>query len=90
LINVGRGGIVDEAALFAALESKQLGGAALDVFEQEPPGKHPLFQLPHFIGTPHVAAQTEDAQRTVGENVVKILDAFASQGDWTAHGVLIV
>lgn len=90
LINVGRGGIVDEAALFAALESKQLGGAALDVFEQEPPGKHPLFQLPHFIGTPHVAAQTEDAQRTVGENVVKIIDAFASQGDWTAHGVLIV
>jgi D-3-phosphoglycerate dehydrogenase len=90
LINVGRGGIVDEVALFNALRSGELAGAALDVFEQEPPGNHPLFQLPNFIGTPHVAAQTEDAQRTVGETVVKIIEAFASQGDWTTHGVLIV
>jgi len=90
LINVGRGGIVDEAALYAALRDGKLGGAALDVFVQEPPGAHPLLTLPNFIGTPHIAAQTRDAQRRVGEAVVRIIDAFAAGADVAAHGVVAV
>jgi phosphoglycerate dehydrogenase-like enzyme len=90
LINVGRGGIVDEDALYEALCSGRLGGAALDVFEREPVGKSPLLSLPNFVGTPHVAAQTVDSQVAVGASVVKIVDAFAAGGDWVGEGVLIV
>lgn len=96
LINVGRGGIVDEQALFEALRDGKLGGAALDVFEHEPPnirgedGIPPLFTLPQFIGTPHVAAQTHDAQRHVGETVAEIIDNFATGGDWEKSGAVIV
>ncbi len=64
LINTSRGGVVDEAALFEALSSGHLGGAALDVFEREPPGDHPLFRLPHFVATPHLGASTVEAQVT--------------------------
>jgi D-3-phosphoglycerate dehydrogenase len=90
LINVGRGGTVDEAALYEALRDGRLAGAALDVFEHEPPGNNPLFELPNFVGTPHVAAQTEDAQARVGSSVVRIIDAMAAEEDWTAHGVVVV
>jgi D-3-phosphoglycerate dehydrogenase len=90
LVNVGRGSIVDEAALYAALRDGRLGGAALDVFAKEPPGAHPLLTLPNFIGTPHIAAQTRDAQRRVGEAVVRIIDAFAAGADVAAHGVVAV
>jgi D-3-phosphoglycerate dehydrogenase len=90
LINVGRGGIVDEDSLYLALSYGRLGGAALDVFAREPPGAHALLSLPNFIGTPHVGAQTRDAQRQVGEAVVKILDAFAAGASWEAHGIVVV
>jgi D-3-phosphoglycerate dehydrogenase / 2-oxoglutarate reductase len=90
LINVGRGGTVDESALFAALRDRRLAGAALDVFEREPTGDNPLLTLPNFIGTPHIAAQTEDAQEQVGRTVVEIIDRFASGGDWMSQGLLIV
>jgi D-3-phosphoglycerate dehydrogenase len=90
LINVGRGGVVDEVALDSALRQGRPAGAALDVFAREPPGKHPLLELPNFIGTPHVGAQTQESQEHVGRAVVRIIDAFADGGDWEAHGVVVV
>jgi D-3-phosphoglycerate dehydrogenase len=90
LIVVGRGGTVDEQALFEALRDGRLAGAALDVFALEPPGDNPLFTLPNFVGTPHIAAQTRDAQEQVGQSVVQIIDAFAAGEEWTTHGLVIV
>lgn len=90
LINVGRGCIVDELALYLALLEGRLAGAALDVFEREPPVDSPLFSLPNFIGTPHSAAQTEDAQEQVGRLVIQIIDLYASEGGWETLGVLVV
>jgi len=57
-----RGGIIDEAALLAALESGKVAGAGLDVFAQEPPGESALAAHPHVVAMPHVGAQTEEAQ----------------------------
>jgi D-3-phosphoglycerate dehydrogenase len=65
VINCARGGIVDEAALLDALESGQAGGAALDVFEEEPPIANPLFGHPRVVVTPHLGASTEEAQEKV-------------------------
>jgi D-3-phosphoglycerate dehydrogenase / 2-oxoglutarate reductase len=90
LINVGRGGLVDEKALFAALNDGQIAGAALDVFDPEPPSNNPLFTLPNFLGTPHVAAQTVQAQSQVGEAVVKLVNAFAVGADWSHYGTVVV
>ncbi len=87
LINVGRGGIIDETALHQALERQIIAGAALDVFQQEPPGNSPLLYLDNFVGTPHVAAQTFEAQRAVGEDVVRIVHDFAV-GQPLSAGVL--
>jgi len=87
LINVGRGGIVCETALNEALRSGHLGGAALDVFAQEPPGASPLFELDNFVGTPHVAAQTVDAQREIGENVESIIAAFQNSEPLDRWGI---
>ncbi|MFC4360413.1 2-hydroxyacid dehydrogenase [Halobium salinum] len=62
LINTARGGLVDEAALVEALEDGELGGAALDVFREEPlPADHPLFDRDEVVLTPHVAGSTRDA-----------------------------
>lgn len=62
LINVSRGSIVDEQALYQALKTGQIRGAALDVFEEEPPSKdNPLFTLDNILVSPHNAALTEDA-----------------------------
>jgi D-3-phosphoglycerate dehydrogenase len=66
VVNAARGGIVDEAALLEALDSGQVGGAALDVFEKEPPPKdHPLLRHERVICTPHLGASTEQAQVNV-------------------------
>ncbi len=77
VINCARGGIVDEAALYEALKSGAIGGAALDVFEKEPPEGSPLIGLENVILTPHLGASTEEAQNyasaIVCEEVLKVL-----------------
>jgi D-3-phosphoglycerate dehydrogenase len=67
LINCARGGIVDEAALYDALLSGKIGGAALDVYEEEPPEpNNPLLKLDNVVTTPHLGASTKEAQLSVG------------------------
>jgi len=65
IINCARGGIVNEADLYNAIKSGKVDGAALDVFETEPPGQSPLFELDQVIGTPHLGASTREAQTNV-------------------------
>lgn len=62
LVSTARGGIIDEQALLAGLQSGQIAGAALDVFEHEPPVVSELFHHPNLIATPHIAAQTQESQ----------------------------
>jgi D-3-phosphoglycerate dehydrogenase len=71
IINVARGGIVDEDALAAAVASGQVGGAALDVFVEEPTTASPLFGLPGVIVTPHLGASTREAQDKAGDTIAE-------------------
>lgn len=72
LLNTSRGKIVDESALYEALLSGKLLGAASDVFAQEPPtSQNPLFSLSNFVGTPHIGGQTEEAMINMGITVVE-------------------
>ena len=80
LLNVARGGVVDEAAVADALKAGRLGGAAVDVFEQEPPVGSPLLDAPNTLLTPHLGASTEEAQVLVAEEVAdQVLDVFAGR-----------
>jgi D-3-phosphoglycerate dehydrogenase len=87
LVNAARGGIVHEAALLEALEDGRVGGAALDVFEQEPtPPGHPLVAHPRVICTPHVGASTEQAQINVAIAIAEQVRDYLRH-DWIGNAV---
>jgi len=77
IINTSRGGVVDEDALYEAIKNGNLGGAALDVFEKEPAIGNKLAELDNVILTPHIGAQTKEAQslaaNIIGEKIIQIL-----------------
>jgi D-3-phosphoglycerate dehydrogenase len=77
VINCARGGIVDEAALYDALTSGKVAGAAVDVFAEEPPTDWKLLKLDNVIGSPHIGAATHEAQARVGAEVADKLIEFA-------------
>jgi D-3-phosphoglycerate dehydrogenase / 2-oxoglutarate reductase len=80
LLNVARGGILDEAAVAEALASGHLGGAGIDVFETEPPVGSPLLEAPNTLLTPHLGASTAEAQVLVAEEVAdQVLDVLAGR-----------
>jgi D-3-phosphoglycerate dehydrogenase len=80
VINVSRGGIVDEAALADAIRSGQISGAALDVFEKEPTTESPLFELPQVVVAPHLGASTREAQDKAGDTIAEqVLLALAGE-----------
>jgi D-3-phosphoglycerate dehydrogenase len=83
IVNCARGGLVDEAALKDALESGQVGGAALDVFETEPAKESPLFDTPNFICTPHLGASTTEAQVNVAIQVAEQMAEYLTTGGIT-------
>ncbi|OQX25248.1 MAG: phosphoglycerate dehydrogenase [Desulfobacteraceae bacterium IS3] len=80
VINCARGGIVNEADLCEALKSGKVAGAALDVFEKEPPGDAPLFKFDNVIGTPHLGASTEEAQTNVAVDIAKQIIDYLKTG----------
>jgi D-3-phosphoglycerate dehydrogenase / 2-oxoglutarate reductase len=83
IINCARGGLIDEDALKAALDSGQVGGAALDVFAKEPAKESPLFGTPNFISTPHLGASTDEAQVNVAIQVAEQLSDYLVNGGVT-------
>jgi len=80
VLNVARGGIVDEAAVAEALRSGHLGGAGIDVFDAEPPTGSPLLDAPNTVLTPHLGASTAEAQVAVAEEVAdQVLEVLAGR-----------
>jgi len=77
IINTSRGGVIDEESLYNSLKDGSLAGAALDVFEVEPATENKLITLPNFIATPHIGAQTKEAQllaaNIIAEKIIQIL-----------------
>jgi D-3-phosphoglycerate dehydrogenase len=83
IINCARGGLIDEEALKEALESGHVGGAALDVFAEEPAKSSPLFGTPNFVATPHLGASTTEAQVNVAIQVAEQMSDFLNTGGVT-------
>ena len=92
IINTARGGLIDEDALFEAMQEGHIGGAALDVFSKEPPEHHPLFDSEKVIVTPHLGASTTEAQREaareVADQVLAVLQGKPAQYTVNAPFVL--
>ncbi|MBB3423988.1 MULTISPECIES: phosphoglycerate dehydrogenase [Rhizobium] len=80
IINCARGGLVDEAALAAAIKSGHVAGAAFDVFEVEPAKESPLFGLPNVVCTPHLGASTTEAQENVALQVAEQMADYLVKG----------
>ncbi|MBZ5509293.1 MAG: phosphoglycerate dehydrogenase [Acidobacteriia bacterium] len=80
IINCARGELLDEAAVAAALTSKQIGGIALDVFTEEPPKHSPLLALENVIATPHIAGSTNEAQDAVGVQIASQVREYLKRG----------
>ena len=80
IINCARGGVVNEGALLAALESGHVAGAACDVFESEPTDNTALLAHPNFIGTPHLGGATREARERVGEGIARQVADYLAQG----------
>ncbi|MBI4324011.1 MAG: phosphoglycerate dehydrogenase [Chloroflexi bacterium] len=81
VLNCARGGIINEADLLAAIQSGQVAGAALDVYETEPaPAQFPLRELPQVVMTPHLGASTEEAQDNVGIEVAEAITDYLLHG----------
>lgn len=83
IVNCARGGLIDEAALKDAMDSGQVAGAALDVFEVEPAKESPLFGTPNFICTPHLGASTTEAQVNVALQVAEQMADYLVNGGVT-------
>jgi len=86
IINVARGGIVNEVDLAEAVTTGKIAGAAIDVFENEPITESPLFSLPQIVVTPHLGASTTEAQDKAGESIAEQVE-LALLGDFVPHAV---
>lgn len=75
VVNTARGGLIDEAALFAALSENRIGAAAMDVFESEPPGDNPLIKLTNFAATTHIGGSSEEAVLNMGRAAIAGLES---------------
>jgi len=83
IINAARGALINESELAEAIKSGQVGGAALDVYEQEPPqADNPLVGLPGVVHTPHLAASTEDAQVAVAVEAAELIVAALTRNEY--------
>ncbi len=80
IVNAARGGIIDEKALYDGLKSGKVAGAALDVFEKEPPEGNPLLELDNVVLTPHLGAATEEAQENVAIAIAEQVVDYLLQG----------
>ena len=86
IVNVARGGIIDEGALAAAISEGRIAGAAIDVFAKEPPTESPLFGLPSVVVTPHLGASTAEAQDKAGETIGEQV-SLALAGEFVPYAV---
>ena len=80
LVNCARGGLIDERALSDALAAGRIKGAALDVFEQEPPTGNPLLSYPNLVATPHLGASTKEAQEKVALDICRQVSDYLNRG----------
>src|ERR687895_1206619 len=86
IVNTARGGLIDDDALYEALEEGRIGGAALDVFDPEPITEHRLFSLPNVVVTPHLGASTTEAQDKAGVTIAEQI-LLALQGEFVPFAV---